>query len=275
MRKISLALALSVVFCLPAAAQQSIRIATEGAYPPFNSTDASGNLVGFEIDLAKDLCSRMKLQCEVIAQDWDGIIPGLNAGKYNAIMAGMAVTDKRAEVIGFSEPYGATLSTFLVPKTGALAKLPNFGKRFSMTADQAGGEKVLEELKPLLKGKVIGVQISTNQSSFLERYLKGVVELREYKTTDQHDLDLASGRIDAVFTNIIYANTVITGGNKDVMLAGPRFYGGLLGNGIAVGLRKTDTALKSKFDTAIRESIADGTTAKLSEKWFGYDITPR
>lgn len=275
MREISLALVLSVALCLPAAAQQSIRIAAEGAYPPFNSTDASGNLVGFEIDLAKDLCSRMKLQCEVIAQDWDGIIPGLNAGKYNAIMAGVAVTDKRAEVIGFSEPYGATLSTFLVPMNSALAKLPSFGKRFSMTADQANGEKALEELKPLLKGKVVGVQISTNQSSFLERYLKGVVELREYKTTDQHDLDLASGRIDAVFTNIIYANTVITGGNKDVMLAGPRFYGGLLGSGIAVGLRKTDTALKTKFDSAIRESIADGTTAKLSEKWFGYDITPR
>ena len=87
---------------------KKIRIATEGAYKPWNFTDSSGKLVGFELDLAADLCKRMGAQCEIVAQAWDGIIPALQAGKYDAIMAGMSITEKRKKVITFSRAYAAT-----------------------------------------------------------------------------------------------------------------------------------------------------------------------
>ena len=107
---------------------ESVKIATEGAYAPWNFTGPGGKLDGFEVELASELCTRMKVKCEVIAQDWDGIIPALNAGKYDAIMAGMNITDKRLEVVNFSQPYAATphgwgvLRTRLSPSCRARAR---------------------------------------------------------------------------------------------------------------------------------------------------------
>src|SRR3712207_342833 len=105
-----------------AAQEKTVKIATEGAYAPWNFTGAGGKLEGFEIDLANDLCGRMKVKCEIVAQDWDGIIPALNAKKYDAIMAGMNITEKRLEVINFSQAYAATPHGFGVMKDSPLAK---------------------------------------------------------------------------------------------------------------------------------------------------------
>src|ERR671916_62684 len=99
------------------AQEKTVKIATEGAYAPWNLTGAGGKLEGFEIDLANDLCGRMKVKCEVIAQDWDGIIPGLNAKKFDAIMAGMSITDERMKVIDFSQSYANDTNGFIVPKS--------------------------------------------------------------------------------------------------------------------------------------------------------------
>ena len=115
----SLAVALGLGVLAGSAAAQDwsqVRIATEGAYPPWNATDSSGELVGFEVDLAKELCQRMDVECEVVAQDWEGIIPALQAGKYDAIMAGMNITEKRAAVIDFSSPYVQEAGSFGVAK---------------------------------------------------------------------------------------------------------------------------------------------------------------
>jgi len=254
----------------------TIKIATEGAYKPWNFTDPSGKLVGYEIELAEDLCKRMKAKCEIVAQAFDGMIPALNAGKFDAIMAGMNITDKRKEAIAFSAIYGRTPSTFAVLKSSPLAKLPEAGKVYALdAAGIAASEKSLAELKPLLKGKVIGVQTSTAQANFLEKYFKDVVEIRQYKTTEQHDLDLAAGRVDAVFASISYLKGVVEAPeNKEMMLAGPRYGGGPLGFGVAVGLRKTDPELQAKFDAAVNAAVADGTVKTMSTKWFGFDITP-
>src|SRR5918998_6152857 len=181
------------------AQEKTVKIATEGAYAPWNLTGAGGKLEGFEIDLANDLCGRMKVKCEVIAQDWDGIIPALQARKYDAIMAGMNITDKRLEVINFSLPYAATPHGWGVMKDSPLAKLPGAGTTVSFEKDPEGAKKAIEAWKPLLKGKTVGVQTSTVNSQFLEKYLKDTITIREYKTTEQHDLDLAAGRIDAIF----------------------------------------------------------------------------
>ena len=258
------------------AQQKTIKIATEGAYAPWNLTGAGGKLEGFEIDLANDLCGRMKVKCEIIAQDWDGIIPALQAKKYDAIMAGMSVTDERKKVIEFSTSYANSPNGLLVAKNSPLAKIPGTGQAFNLTTQQAAAEKAINDLKPLLKGKTIGVQGSTIHSAFADKYLKGTVEVREYKTTEAHDLDLAAGRIDAVLAD----STAIIGTLekpefKDYVLVGPSITGGMLGAGVGVGLRKEDKDLKKSFDEAIQAATKDGTIQKLSMKWFKIDVTPR
>ena len=254
---------------------KKIKIATEGAYAPWNFIEA-GKLAGYEVELAAELCKRAKLECEVIAQDWDGIIPGLSAGKYDAIMAGMTNTEKRREVISFSESYGATPNGFLTTKASPLAKLPGLGASYSLVKEEADANKVIEEMKALLKGKVIGVQVSTTNAGFVEKYFKGVAEIRDYKTTEQHDLDLKAGRIDATFAAMSYQNDVVAKpDNAEMALAGATFTGGVLGSGVGVGLRKADTELKAAFDAAIKSAIADGTLKAMTIKWFKMDITPK
>lgn len=246
-----------------------ITIATEGAYEPWNFTGPDGKLAGFEIDLANDLCARMKIKCTIVAQDWDGLIPSLNAKKFDAIMASMIVTDKRLAVISFSEPYAPTAAAFMVDKTGPLAKLPGTGTTVDLAGDKAKVEEELQPLRDTLKGKAVGAQVSTANATFLDTYFKGVVDPREYKTVEQHDLDLQAGRIDAVIAQKTSLTATLGKDDfKDYTIAGPTFKGGVFGQGIAAGLRKDDTVLKSMFDTAIKAAKADGTIDKLSQKWI-------
>ncbi len=255
---------------------ETVRIATEGAYAPWNFSDASGKLDGFEIELANDLCRRMTAKCEIFAQDWDGIIPGLNAGRYDAIMASLSITDKRKEVIGFTTPYTFAVEAFGVAGDGPLAKLPGAGEQVDLTANEAKGKELIAAMTPLLKRKVLGVQASTTLADFADKYLKNVVEVREYKTAEQQHLDLASGRIDIVMEGVPSLTAALEKPDMSgLVLAGPRFSGGVFGPGVAAGLRKTDAELKAKFDAAIGAARADGTLSKLSVKWFKVDISPK
>ena len=255
---------------------ETVKIATEGAYAPWNFTGAGGKLEGFEIDLANDLCARMKVKCEIVAQDWDGIIPALQAKKYDAIMAGMSITDERQKVISFSAPYANDPNGLLVPKNSDLAKMPGTGQRYSLNTPEAEAQKAIDAMKPLLKGKTIGVQGATTHANFAEKYLKGTVEVREYKSTEAHDLDLAAGRVDGVLADsATLRGTLEKPEFKDFALVGPGFTGGVLGRGVGVGLRKDDTELKAMFDDAIKAVVADGTLKKISEKWFKSDLTPQ
>ncbi|KAB0264084.1 lysine/arginine/ornithine ABC transporter substrate-binding protein [Microvirga brassicacearum] len=276
-RTISLGLLASALAIGSAAAQdKTIKIATEGAYAPWNFTGAGGKLEGFEIDLAADLCARVKVKCEMVAQDWDGIIPALNAKKYDAIMAGMNITDKRLEVVAFTRPYASGMHGFATMKNSPLAKLAGTGERVNLDKDPQAAEKTIEAWKPLLKGKTVGTQGSTVNSQFLEKYLKDVVTIREYKTTEQHDLDLAAGRVDAIYAaHSSLQATLDQPEFKDMTIAGAGVSGGVLGRGVAVAVRKDDTELKGKFDAAIQSAIADGTIAKLTQKWFKVDMTPQ
>ncbi len=253
-----------------------VTIATEGAFPPYNLTKADGTLDGYELELSKILCDHMKVECTVIAQSFDGMIPALNAGKFDAIMAGMSATEKRKEVIDFSISYGSTGQAFATLKGGDLETLPMKGELFSLASNEAGARKAVDELKPLIEGKTIGVQIASIAARFIDEYLKDVVEVREYKTTEQHDLDLVAGRVDFVMASMGYLKTTVEKpANSDMVITGPRFQGGFLGAGSSVGLRKTDPELKALFDDAIAAAKADGTIKRLSEKWFGFDLTPQ
>ncbi|MFS8049442.1 transporter substrate-binding domain-containing protein [Rhizobium sp. BR 314] len=253
-----------------------VKIATEGAYAPWNFTQSDGKLAGFEIDLAADLCRRTKLECEMVPQDWDGIIPALLAGKYDAIMSGMSRTPERLKAISFSRIYARPPNGFGVLKNSPLATLADSGKLFDATADEAAAEQAISGMKELLKGKTIGVQTSSTNSAFAQKYFKDLVDIREYRTTDEHDLDLVSGRVDLVFETVLnLASSRSKPGMEDVVQAGPAFVGGPLGDGVAVGLRKQDTDLSALFDSAIGAALGDGTVRTLSQKWFGMDVTPK
>lgn len=268
-----LACAVGLSLAAPAAQAQakptSITIATEGAYEPWNFTGPDGKLAGFEIDLANDLCTRMKVACKIVAQDWDGLIPSLTAKKFDAIMASMIVTEKRLAVISFSKPYAPTSASIMVEKSGPLAKLPGTGTTVDLGGDPAKVEAELAPLRAALKGKTVGAQVSTANVAFLDKYFKGTVESREYKTVEQHDLDLKAGRIDGVVAQRTSLNTTLTKPDfKDYAIAGPTFVNGVFGQGIAAGLRKEDTALKSMFDEAIAAAQQDGTIDRLARKWL-------
>jgi len=258
------------------AQEKTVKIASEGAYAPWNFTGAGGKLEGFEIDLANDLCARMKVKCEIVSQDWDGIIPALQAKKYDAIMAGMNITEERLKTIAFSRPYASGPHGWAVMKGSPLEKLAGAGQRLSLDKDPDAAKKMIEEWKPLLKGKTVGTQGSTVNAAFLEKYLKDTITIREYKTTEQHDLDLAAGRLDAIFA----AHSSLKASTekpefKDMEIVGGAVSGDVLGRGVAVGLRKDDAELKAMFDEAIQASIKDGTVKKLTEKWFKIDMTPQ
>jgi octopine/nopaline transport system substrate-binding protein len=254
----------------------TVTIATEGAFKPYNFTKPDGSLDGYEIELTKYLCDHMKVECKIVVQNFDGMIPALNAGKFDAIISGMSATAKREEVIAFSDSYGSTGQAFATSKMGDLANLPEKGQVFSLASDEAGAAAEIEKIKPALQGRTIGVQTASTAAAFVDKYLKGIVEVREYKTTEEHDLDLKAGRVDIVMASMAYLTTASEKpGNDDMTTAGPRFQGGFLGRGSSVGLRKSDTELKAMFNDAIAAAKADGTIKTLSEKWFGFDVTPK
>ena len=255
-------------------APKAITIATEGAYAPWNFTNADGKLDGLEIELANNLCERMKVKCTIIAQDWDGLIPSLKVGKFDVIMAGMFITPKRLETIDFTQPYAVDPGGFAVAKDSELGKLGVSAEKFNLD-DEAASKAEIEKLKPLLKGKVVGVQAATMMLDFVKKYFGDTVEIREYKTTEQHDLDLAAGRVDALFAQrTALAATLSKPEFADYTLAGPGFVGGIFGRGTGAGLRKEDTKLKEMLNAAIDGAIADGTIKRISEKWVKTDVTP-
>lgn len=267
---------LLVALAGPTAAQDKVlTIATEGAYAPWNFSGPNGTLDGFEIDLAKVLCERMKVKCEIVAQNWDGIIPSLTARKYDAIMAGMSITPKREEVIAFSTPYAAGINAFAVAADSPLADMPGTGESYSLDSQADEAKASIAEIAKLLDGKAVGVQGSTTASAFMESYFKDAADIKEYKSTEEHNFDLVNGRVDAVLANAtVLTESLAKPDMQGAKISGPLFSGGIFGF-IAVGLRKEDTALKMQFDEAIESALADGTVKDLSLKWFKVDISPR
>ena len=169
------ALAAGLAFAPAAFAKdwKTVVIGMEGAYEPWNLTDSSGKIVGFEPDLVMDLCKRAGLECKIIAQDWDGMIPGLKAGKFDVIMDGMSITDERKKEIDFSKPYAVSPGAFLAPKDSPLAKAPDAGKLVNLDKDAAAGEAAIKGVQAALKGKTLGVQVSTTHAEFRQPVSEG------------------------------------------------------------------------------------------------------
>jgi octopine/nopaline transport system substrate-binding protein len=277
MRKLVLAglLALATTSFASAKDWKSVTIALEGAYAPWNLTNPDGTLGGFEPELTAYLCKHAGLECKLIAQDWDGMIAALNAGKFDVIMDALSITEERKQVIGFTVPYAATPAAFATLKTGPLAKLAGTGTTIRLGTDAAEQKKASEPLRAALKGKTIGIQAATVYAKYIYDNFGDIASVREYKTSAERDLDAVSGRIDVAFDDVVYLNSAFEKpGNADLALTGAEIAGPIWGEGEGLGIRKADADLKAKFDEAIKVALADGTVKKLSLKWFKVDVSP-
>ena len=249
-----------------------IKIGTEGAYPPWNSKDASGKLIGFEVELAYTLCRYIGQQCEIVEQDWDGMIPALIMRKFDAIMAGMSITDKRKKAINFSQGYADEVASLAVMKGSDLEGMDT-PEGINLTLGGSGVKKTLKTLTGALAGKTVCTQTATIHQNFLESGDVGKINLRTYKTQDEVNLDLASGRCDVALAAAVAFTDYAEKSGKPVVLVGPTFSGGAFGNGVGVGIRKDDTELLKAFNKAIEKARKNGDISRIATKWFGFDAS--
>ncbi|MGO4436266.1 transporter substrate-binding domain-containing protein [Rhizobium sp. RAF56] len=270
------AVALSVVAGPAAQAKdwKTVTITLEGAYAPWNMTNADGTLGGFEPELAKVLCEKAGVECKLVPSDWDGMIPALNAGKFDIIMDALSITDERKQVIDFTIPYAATPAAFATAKDSPVANAAGSGAAVKMTPGQTG-VKEIDALKEAFKGKTIGIQAATVYAKFIYDNFGDIATIREYKTGADRDLDLQTGRIDLGFDDAVYFQTAFDAANGALVFTGPEITGSIWGAGEGLGVRKADTDLRDMFSKAIESALADGTVKNLSMKWFKTDVSPQ
>ena len=250
----------------------SIKIGTEGAYPPWNSKDAAGNLNGFEVDLAKALCEIMSHNCTIVEQDWDGMIPALTSKKFDAIMAGMSITSERLKTINFSQGYADEVASLAVMKGSSIENI-NAPEGINLNIGGSDVDKALKTLTSSLSGKTVCTQIGTIHQNFLESGDVGKIKLKTYKTQDEVNLDLTNGRCDVALAAAVAFTDYAEKSGEAVVLTGPTFSGGAFGNGVGVGIRKGDSKLLNEFNAAIDKARDDGIISKLAIKWFGFDAS--
>ncbi len=228
-----------------------VKIGTEGAYPPFNNLEADGSLVGFDIDIATALCEEMKADCEFVTQDWDGIIPALLAGKFDAIIASMSITEERKEKVDFTAKYYNTPPAIAVPKDSDIA----------------------EATDAALAGKILGAQSSTTHSNYAEEKL-GSAELKLYPTPDEYKLDISTGRVDAVIDDVVVLSEWLeTEDGACCKILGTLTPDLIInGEGAGIALRKGEDELREKFNAAIDAIIANGTYKEINDKYFTFDV---
>ena len=257
-----------------------IKIGTEGAYPPWNSKDASGNLIGFEVELAQELCAIMKRECTIVEQDWDGMIPALLMRKFDAIMAGMSITAERQKTITFSQGYADEVASLAVMKGSSLMGLDT-PEGINLSLGGSDVKKALKTLTGALAGKTVCTQTGTIHQNFLESGDVGSVNVRTYKTQDEVNLDLTSGRCDVALAAAVAFTDYADKSGEAVTLVGPTFSGGAFGNGVGVGIRqggddtigKRDAKLLKDFNKAINTARKKGIISKLAIKHFGFDAS--
>tara|TARA_B100000579_G_scaffold403209_1_gene387059 strand:+ start:346 stop:1179 length:834 start_codon:yes stop_codon:yes gene_type:complete len=268
-------IALSVLGLTTIANAKSIRIGTEGAYPPWNNLNSAGELEGAEIDFGNEACKRMGVECEWVTQDWDGIIPALLNGKYDIIIAGMSITEERKQKVNFTTGYMTDGARFAVLKGSGLADLSVAGMA-KVNLNNAGGKEqaAIGQLNAAMDGKTVCVQSSTIHQNFIEQHMAGAVDMKLYQTVDDHNLDLATGRCDAILADVgSIIDFMESDGGVDVAFTGPTFSGGVFGDGVGGAVRKEDTDILDMWNAVIAEMSADGTTAEITKNWFGRDIS--
>ena len=246
-------IAAACLLASPALAQDvKIGIAAE-AYPPFSSPDASGNWVGWEIDIIHAVCAAAEMQCVITPVAWDGIIPSLTSGQIDVIMASMSITEERMQTIDFSDKYYNTPTVIIGAKGVDMAPTPEG-----------------------LAGKIIGVQASTVHADYVEKYFAPTAaEVKIYQTQDEANSDLAAGRIDAIQADSIAMDAFLASEAgaaccdlKGAVADDPA----ILGLGVGAGVRKGEDELKAKINAGIAKVIADGTYDTITANYFASSI---
>ncbi|KSV75994.1 hypothetical protein N185_16230 [Sinorhizobium sp. GW3] len=244
-----LALALAATIGTARVSAEPLRMGVEAAYPPFNFIDDKGNVAGFDVDIGNALCGKMKRACTWVSQEWAGIIPALQAKKFDVIMSSMTITDKRKEEVSFTKPYYFTYGLMIANK----------GASLKLAADA-------------LAGKSIGVGAGSSHEVWAEAHLNGAT-LVPYKSTDDMFLDFQNGRVDAVFADAVAVIPWMeSNGGRDAFDTVGEVHDKSLGTDIGIAVRKDDTELQAALEKALDEIIADGTFEKLNKKYLSFNL---
>ena len=241
----------SLTFASAGFAQDALRIGVEGAYPPFSFKQADGSLVGFDIDIAMALCAQMQRTCELVEQDWDGMIPALKAKKFDAIVASMSITEERKRQIDFSAKYYQTPARVVAAK-------------------DAGFEGTAEGLA----GKRLGVQRGSTHQCYAEKMFPSA-EIVLYGTQEEVFSDLALGRIDAQLSDSLISQESFLSkqeGANYAFLAGDHTDVDCYGEGVGIAVRQGEEALRDGFSAAITAIRDNGTYKEINDKYFPFDI---
>lgn len=248
----ALTVAMAIGSAVSASAEQVKIGFSPESYPPFYQQDASGAWGGWEVELINAICTEAKLDCVLTPIPWDGIIPALTSHKIDAIMNSMTITDERKKTIDFSDKYYNTPTSVIGAK----------GQKFDATPDA-------------LKGKIIGVQVSTTHATYAKKHFTEAAEIKEYQTQDEANQDLIAGRIDATQADSIALDAFLKTDEgkaccdlKGYVAPDPE----VLGPGVGAGLRKDDAELKDKINAAIKALRANGKYAEITKKYFDFDI---
>lgn len=231
----------------PLDTRREVRIGTEGAYPPFNYIDEKGELRGFDVDITKALCDEAKFRCTFVAQDWEGLIPGLLTHKYDAIAASMSITPERRKAVAFTNRYYRTPIRFVTRKDSPLI--------LSVEG---------------LQGKTIGVQRATTGANYLRETFGREVNVRYYDTLENTYLDLTAGRVDAIVADAIQLwKWLQSPEGQNFEFRGETI---TVDEGIGIATRKDDTDLVTAFNAALDRIRANGVYDEVSKRYFPFSI---
>ena len=237
MKKLMLTAVLAI-FTSSVALSDTIRLGTEGAYEPWNFVNDSGKLDGFEIELGNELCKRASLSCEWVKNDWDSIIPNLKSGNYDAIIAGMSITEERQKAIDFSSEY-----------------YPADPSSYVALADADGS----------VANGVVAAQTATIHAGYIA---SSSATLVEFATAEETIAAVRNGEADAVLADSGYLKPIVNESNGLLKFVGKQIQ---IGGGVGMGMRKSDGALRAKMNAAIKSVKSDGTLNQMIAKWFGSD----
>lgn len=259
MRYITLSLAalLAAGLSMPSAFARDydeVRLGVDVPYEPFMYREADGTLTGFEIELGEAVCEHLDITCRWVEQAWDGIIPGLMARNYDAIMSSMAITDERAERVLFSEPYYTTPSAWITTRD----------------------HEIDINDKESLEGLTVGVQRATLQDNYVSELYGDVLEIRRYTGVNDVITDLRAGRLDLTFMDYPIAESAIDIDTEESDFKRISDFikepSDLLGQGVGVAFRQRDEALAEQFNEALRALKENGTYDDIMNRYFSYDI---
>ncbi|MBT2774736.1 transporter substrate-binding domain-containing protein [Halomonas sp. ISL-60] len=244
----------SLLFAVPAHSDTPLRLAVDVPFEPFEYRLPDGTLTGFEVELGEEVCRRIERECEWVEQGWDGIIPGLLARKYDAIMSSMAITDARREQVLFSEPYYSNPSVWV-----------------TLT-----GQEIDIEDHEALEGLSVGVQRGTIRDEYITDTYGDFVDVRRYATGEDLAVDVRAGRIDAGFMYypLALSSLQVNAEGSGIVTSSPliREPKSYFGHGVAAAFHPRNEALAEQFNEALREIKQDGTYDELMHKYVDYDI---